>query len=134
MVAKESVRATTSSARFSRFILSPILSQICINLYYFFQFPLFLLGWVSPQIILESEITDLTLETEAFKGVFPPFVILSFFSFLLLFFFFFFFFCASIMGQPSLSLPSFSDFAKIFSPFLHRAMCSSIKPSKEPEG
>lgn len=38
------------------------------------------------------------------------------------------------MGQPSLSIPSFSDFAKISSLFLQRVMCFSAKSLEEPEG
>ena len=33
---------------------------------------------------------------------------------------------ASIIGQPFVALPYFSNFAKISSPFFQRAMCSSI--------
>ena len=46
----------------------------------------------------------------------------------------FFFFFASIMGQPFMPLPSFSNFAKISSNFFQRAMSSSIKSLEESEG
>jgi len=39
-----------------------------------------------------------------------------------------------IMGQPSLFLPSFSNFAKVFSPFFQRAICSFTESFEELEG
>ena len=77
------------------------------------------------QITLETEITNLTLETKASKDVFPLFVILSLF---LVFFF------GLIMRKLSLSFPSFGDFAKISPPFLQRVMCSSTELLEEPKG
>ena len=38
------------------------------------------------------------------------------------------------MGKPSASLPSFSNFAKIFSPFFQRALCFFIEFSERSEG
>ena len=58
-------------------------------------------------------------------------------SFLLWFLFFPSFYAlplsSSSMAKPPVSLPSFSHFAKVSSPFLQLAMCPFLESSKKPE-
>ena len=58
-------------------------------------------------------------------------------SFLLCFLFFPFFYAlplsSSSMAKPPMSLPSFSHFAKVSSPFLQLAMCIFSKFFKKPK-
>lgn len=128
VVAEEFVGVTTTSTRTGRlYLVLHSLLNLFVSILFIFL-PLFPFkknsslfpSRTSPQIALKL---DPTSETEASEGVFLPFMIVSFFLL----------FC-SIMGQPSLPLPSFSDFAKISPPVLQRAMCSFIKSLEELEG